>query len=422
MGDLAKDILDCEGRSDGHGGIELPVNLVFVNDRHRKDLGDLGALAESIRSVGLLQPVVIRRDGTVIAGERRLAAVKQLGWERVSVRVARDLETALDYLRAERDENICRKELLPTEIASLAAALEPLEREDAQRRQEASRAKPGERADERASTTDARSAGGRTDKRVASALGVGKTTLRKIMEVTAKAKDDPEHFGDLPGEMDKAPRKVAAVHRQMMERETPPVPIPEEATPEEQAAVAALQDAVEKLRRLAETAGVARTTSKAIKETRATLGHILAPRLRAGRKQGDLDKGSQAYRLARFLFDAIRAWKPDFAEPKFQGWAKDADLMLRVDGRGFGRVCAVISWIHNGETDESGFWKGNVLSVAKLRKQYDQVDGKMKLEAEREKRKAERRENGEGGPRRPDDFEEERRRQAARRAAGGAKP
>jgi hypothetical protein len=33
--------------------------------------------------LGLLHPVVIRHDGALIAGERRLAACKELGWETV---------------------------------------------------------------------------------------------------------------------------------------------------------------------------------------------------------------------------------------------------------------------------------------------------------------------------------------------------
>ena len=41
---------------------ELKLGDITIGDRHRKDLGDIKALAESIKKVGLLQPIVIRGD------------------------------------------------------------------------------------------------------------------------------------------------------------------------------------------------------------------------------------------------------------------------------------------------------------------------------------------------------------------------
>ncbi|MEI7782084.1 MAG: ParB/RepB/Spo0J family partition protein, partial [Planctomycetota bacterium] len=51
---------------------------------------DLAELTESLREHGLVQPVVVRAQGAryqLIAGQRRLAAAKRLGWEKVLVRV-----------------------------------------------------------------------------------------------------------------------------------------------------------------------------------------------------------------------------------------------------------------------------------------------------------------------------------------------
>jgi ParB family transcriptional regulator, chromosome partitioning protein len=50
-------------------------------------MGDLAGLAASLAELGLLHPVVIRPDGTLIAGERRLRAAKQLGWPTIPVTV-----------------------------------------------------------------------------------------------------------------------------------------------------------------------------------------------------------------------------------------------------------------------------------------------------------------------------------------------
>ena len=56
---------------------------IQIGKRHRKDMGDLPALAESIRAEGLLQPVGITGAGELVFGERRLAACRDLlGWAR----------------------------------------------------------------------------------------------------------------------------------------------------------------------------------------------------------------------------------------------------------------------------------------------------------------------------------------------------
>ena len=75
---------------------ELPLTDVLVADRARGDLGDIDALAESIRQEGLLQPIVVRpldERFQLIAGRRRLAA---LG----SARVRRLLQGPRPHLRA----------------------------------------------------------------------------------------------------------------------------------------------------------------------------------------------------------------------------------------------------------------------------------------------------------------------------------
>ena len=54
------------------------------------DGADLGELADSLREHGLVQPIVVRATGDryqLIAGQRRLAAARKLGWAKVAVRV-----------------------------------------------------------------------------------------------------------------------------------------------------------------------------------------------------------------------------------------------------------------------------------------------------------------------------------------------
>lgn len=105
----------------------ISIADVRVKDRHRSDLGDLEGLATSLRDLGQLQPIVVSPDFQLIAGGRRLAAAKSLGWTEIEAKIAGDLTRAADLLRAERDENTCRKAFAPTEEYSLYVALLALE-------------------------------------------------------------------------------------------------------------------------------------------------------------------------------------------------------------------------------------------------------------------------------------------------------
>src|SRR5260370_42569838 len=67
--------------------VELPIKDVRPNPfqpRRTVDPAALEELVSSIKQAGLLQPVVVRRTNggyELIAGERRLRACQQLGWE-----------------------------------------------------------------------------------------------------------------------------------------------------------------------------------------------------------------------------------------------------------------------------------------------------------------------------------------------------
>jgi ParB family chromosome partitioning protein len=53
------------------------ISEIKIGTRHRKDMGDLDGLAESMRLCGLIQPVAIRPDNVLVAGERRIRAAKK---------------------------------------------------------------------------------------------------------------------------------------------------------------------------------------------------------------------------------------------------------------------------------------------------------------------------------------------------------
>jgi len=123
----------------GHVDLVRTVDSITVGVRHRKDLGDLVPLMESIQRVGLLQPITVSPEGVLICGRRRLEAVKKLGMRTVRVWVRTGLSDALTGLLAERDENALRLPLSPIEAASVYRELKRIMAEDAARRQEATR-------------------------------------------------------------------------------------------------------------------------------------------------------------------------------------------------------------------------------------------------------------------------------------------
>lgn len=112
----------------------LDINHIVVGDRHRKDFGDIDSLAASIKSVGLLSPIVVDGNNRLVAGHRRLQAVRSIGWPTVPVRRVRQITDAITALRAERDENTCRKDFTPSEAVALGMALEEMERPKAEER------------------------------------------------------------------------------------------------------------------------------------------------------------------------------------------------------------------------------------------------------------------------------------------------
>jgi N6-adenosine-specific RNA methylase IME4 len=181
---------------------KLPIEHIEVGFRYRKDLGDLRTLADSIAEVGLLHPVVVTPEGRLIAGQRRLAACRLLGFAEVPVTVV-DLYQAA---RGEAHENFIRKDLLPSEIVALKRAIEPMERRAARERQ-------GNRADlcDPASVADCQ---GDARDNIARYLGIGRTTIERAQAVVEAAEEDPEEFGHLVEQMDRS-GKVAAAYRRL---------------------------------------------------------------------------------------------------------------------------------------------------------------------------------------------------------------
>jgi ParB-like chromosome segregation protein Spo0J len=57
---------------------EIKIDAIRVGRRHRRDMGDLAGLADSIRQEGLLQPVGVTDRLELVFGERRLLACRDI--------------------------------------------------------------------------------------------------------------------------------------------------------------------------------------------------------------------------------------------------------------------------------------------------------------------------------------------------------
>jgi ParB family transcriptional regulator, chromosome partitioning protein len=110
------------GAAEDAGLLEVPVSAIQPNPRQpRVDFPEesLAALARSIREVGVLQPVVVRRRDSgyeLVAGERRVRAARLAGLATIPAIIREGDDT--ESLREAVIENIHREDLAPLELAS----------------------------------------------------------------------------------------------------------------------------------------------------------------------------------------------------------------------------------------------------------------------------------------------------------------
>ena len=123
VADVAHGSQAVDGTVAGAYFAELPIAQVRPNARQPRQVFEEEALAElvhSIREVGLLQPVVVRRTGEdayeLIMGERRWRASQQAGRDTIPA-IVRETDDD-DMLRDALLENLHRSQLNPLEEAA----------------------------------------------------------------------------------------------------------------------------------------------------------------------------------------------------------------------------------------------------------------------------------------------------------------
>jgi ParB family transcriptional regulator, chromosome partitioning protein len=125
---LAELIPAASPQQTGETVHELELGLIDVNPfQPRRDFNaeELAELAQSIKSQGLLQPVTVRPwQGRyqLVAGERRLRAVRDLGWTRIPALV-REVDDR-QLLELSLVENLLRADLNDIEVAEALASLQ----------------------------------------------------------------------------------------------------------------------------------------------------------------------------------------------------------------------------------------------------------------------------------------------------------
>jgi ParB family chromosome partitioning protein len=99
---------------------KIRISSIIITDRTRKDLGNIDSLAESISSVGLMQPIVINENNELVDGQRRIKAYTQLG--RTEIPFFRvNLE---QIVLGEFHANSNRKDFTPSERVAISKAVE----------------------------------------------------------------------------------------------------------------------------------------------------------------------------------------------------------------------------------------------------------------------------------------------------------
>ena len=114
---------DAKAADTGRKLTEIPVASIHrspYQPRVTFDEESIAELAQSIRQVGLIQPLVVRKapEGgyELVAGERRLRAVKSLGMEKVTCIVEQSVQDESSAMMA-LIENLQREDLDPIEEA-----------------------------------------------------------------------------------------------------------------------------------------------------------------------------------------------------------------------------------------------------------------------------------------------------------------
>ena len=105
--------------------MKIVLDQITIKKRVRMQLGDLQSLMDSLDARGLMNPVTVNSDYELIAGHRRLASARRLGWEMIEVQVM-EAPDELGMLELELEENLHRLDFTAIELSQARERIEKL--------------------------------------------------------------------------------------------------------------------------------------------------------------------------------------------------------------------------------------------------------------------------------------------------------
>ncbi len=108
--------------------MRVNISEIVVGERQRRLVSDVDKLAISIQRYGLLHPIVVnRKDNSLVAGFRRLEAVRLLKWNEIDVTFKDEL-SEIEKKEIELEENIQRQDLSWQEQVGAKKELDEIKR------------------------------------------------------------------------------------------------------------------------------------------------------------------------------------------------------------------------------------------------------------------------------------------------------
>lgn len=93
--------------------------------------------------------------------------------------------------------------------------------------------------------------------------------------------------------------------------------------------------------------------------------------------KGDKWGTADDLKAAQWIFQLITRISPSAKIPNWSGWANDVRLMREQDNRTHSDICQMLKF-----ANQDSFWKSNILSPAKLREKWTQLEAKRNTQGQ----------------------------------------
>lgn len=90
-------------------------------------------------------------------------------------------------------------------------------------------------------------------------------------------------------------------------------------------------------------------------------------------KEENYSKMTIEYSIAQSMYDYLLKLNSNFKLPNLNKWAKEIELMIKSDNRTQEQIDYILKWLYTDSDSQAIFWRKNILSPEKLRKQFDRL-------------------------------------------------